>query len=46
MIIIGEYYPMTTMDENVNRMKPTHVLAIFPLDLRAPFCKSTFTSMH
>ena len=34
---------MTTMDENMNWMKLTHLLSNFSLNLRAPFCTSTFT---
>ena len=35
---------MTTIDENVNWMKLTHLLSNFSLNLRAFFCTSNFTS--
>ena len=35
---------MTTLDENVNWMKLTHLFSSFPLKLRALFCTSTLTS--
>ena len=35
---------MTTMDENMSWIKPTHVESTFSLNLRAPFCTFTFTS--
>jgi hypothetical protein len=43
MIVIEDYYHMMTMDENVNIMKLTHLISKKPLNLRAPFCTSTFT---
>ena len=43
MVLIKDYDHMTTMNENVNWMKPTHLLSNFA-NLRAPFCTSTFTS--
>ena len=42
MVAIGDYYHVTTMNEDMNWMKLTHHLSNFPLDLRAPVC--TFTS--
>ena len=44
MVVITDYYHMTTVDENVNWMKITHILSTFTLNLRGPFCTSTFTS--
>ena len=35
---------MTIVDDNMNWMKLTHLLSSFSLNLRAPFCTSTFTS--
>ena len=35
-VVIRDYYHMTTMDENMNWMKPTHLLAISSLNLRRP----------
>ena len=32
------------MHENMNWMKLIHLLSISPLNIRAPFCTSTFTS--
>ena len=29
IVVIEDYYHMKTMDENVNSMKPTPILAIF-----------------
>ena len=43
-VIIEDYYHMATIDENVNWMKLAHLLSNFPLNLRAPFCTSTWTS--
>lgn len=43
MIVIEDYYHVTTMDENVNIMKLTHLISKNPLNSRAPFCTSTFT---
>ena len=37
MIVIEDYYHMTTIIENVNSMKLTHLLLIFPLNYKAPF---------
>jgi hypothetical protein len=42
--VIADYYHMTTMDENINWMKLTHLLLIISLNLRAPFCTSTLPS--
>ena len=43
---IENYDHMTTKDENVNWMKLTHLLSVFSLDLKAPFCISNFTSKN
>ena len=37
MVHIEDYYHMTTMNENVNRMKLTHLLSKFLLILGSPF---------
>ena len=37
-VVLKDYYHMTTMDENVNWLKLTHLLSIFSLNLKAPFC--------
>ena len=37
MVVIEDYYHMTTMTENVNWMKLTHLLLIFSLNCKAPF---------
>ena len=42
-VVIEDYYYTTIADENMNWMKLTHPLSSFPLNLRAPFCISTFT---
>ena len=42
--VIENYYHMTTMDESMNWMEVTHLLSIFSLNPRAPFCMITFTS--
>ena len=44
MVIVRNYVHTTTMDENTNWMKLTHLFSNFPLTLKAPFCTSTFTS--
>ena len=36
-VVIKDYNHMTTMDENMNWMKVTHVLSNFSLNLRPPF---------
>ena len=41
-VLTEDYHHMTRMDENVNCMKLTHLLLNFPLNLRAPFCTTTF----
>ena len=44
MVAIEDYHYITTFkNENMNWMKPTHLLPVFPLNLRAPFCTSTYT---
>ena len=43
MVVIKDYYHMTTMDEDMNWMKSTLLLSYFPPNLRAPFRTSTFT---
>ena len=44
-VVIGDYYHMTTMDENVNWITLTHLLSNCALDLRVLFfCTSTITS--
>ena len=40
--IIKDFDHMTTMDENANLMKLTHLLLIFPLNLKAQFCKPNY----
>jgi hypothetical protein len=35
-IVIEDYYHMTTMNDNINWMKLTHLLSIFSLTLRVP----------
>ena len=42
-VVIEDYHHMTTIDVDVNWMKLTHLLLIFSLNLRAPFCTFTFT---
>ena len=44
MVVIMNYYHMTTMDENMNWMKLTHMLSTFFVNLMTPFCTSNFTS--
>ena len=44
MIVIEDYYHMTTMGENVNWMNLAHLLSMFSLNLR-PYCTSVFSSM-
>ena len=44
MVVIKDYDHMIAKDENMNRMKLTHLLSIFPLNFRPPFYTSTFTS--
>lgn len=44
MVVVEDYYLMTSMDGNINKMKLTHVLSNFPLTLRAPF--STSSLLH
>jgi hypothetical protein len=44
MVDIEDYDHMQMMDENVKWMKLTHLLSYFSLNLKAPFCTSTFTS--
>ena len=43
--VIGDYYHMTTMDENVNYKRNHHTYChFFPINLRGPLCTtSTFT---
>ena len=36
-VVIKDYDHMTTMDTNVNSMKPTHLLSIFLWTLSPPF---------
>ena len=36
MVVIVDHYPMTTMNENINWMKLTHLLSNFCLTLRPP----------
>ena len=36
-VVIEDYYRMTTMTKNVNRMTLTHRLSNFSLHLKAPF---------
>ena len=43
-VVIKDYYHMITMNENVNWMELTHMLLSFPLNPKARFCTSTFTS--
>ena len=40
MIFIEDFDHMTTMDENMNWMKLTHLLSIFSLNFK-PLCAST-----
>ena len=42
-VFIEDYYHMTKIDENVNWIKPMHLLSIVSLNLEAPFCAFTFT---
>ena len=44
LVVNKDYDHMTTMDENVNWMKLTHLLSIYFVNLKAPFCTSTCTS--
>ena len=44
MVVVEDFDHMKTMNENVHWMKLTHLLSIFPLNLRTPCCTSTFTS--
>ena len=37
MVVIEDYYHMTTIDENMNWMKITHLFSNNSLNLRAPF---------
>ena len=47
VVVIEDFDHMTTMDENVNCTKITHLLSKkISLNLRAPFCTSTFTSKN
>ena len=41
-VVIEDYYDMTTMNENVNWTKLTHVLSNFSPNLGAPFCVFIF----
>ena len=44
-MVIGDYSHMTTIDEKVNYMKLARLLSKKKnLNLRTPFCTSTFTS--
>ena len=43
MVVIKDYDHMTSMKENVNWIKITHLLLFTSLNLKAPFCTSTFT---
>ena len=43
-VVIQDFYQASTMNENVNQMKLTHLLSNLSLNLRAPFYTSTFTS--
>jgi hypothetical protein len=36
--VVKHHYYMTTMNENVNKMKLTHMLSKISLNLGAPFC--------
>ena len=42
--VIGDYYHVTVMNENVNWMKLTHLQSNNSLNCRVCFCTSTFTS--
>jgi hypothetical protein len=42
VVVIEDFDRMTTLDEDVNCTKPTHLLSMFSLNLRAPFSTSTF----
>ena len=44
MVVMKDNYHMTTMDENVKWTTLTHLLSIFPPNLKAPFCTSTLAS--
>ena len=44
MVVIEDYNHKKTMDENSKRMKLTHSLSMFSLNLGPPFCTSTITS--
>jgi hypothetical protein len=44
MVVIEDFDLMTTMDENMNWMKLTHLLSMFALNLRAPYYTYTVTS--
>ena len=45
IIVIQYYYHMTLVDEIIHDlMKRTNLLSSFPLNLRAPYPTSTFTS--
>lgn len=37
MVVIEDYYHMTTMNDNVSWMKLAHLLSIIPLTLVVPF---------
>ena len=45
MVVIEEYYCMTTMNADMKWMKLRHLLLTFSLNLRTPFCTFTFTSI-
>ena len=42
LVAIEDYDHMTIMDENMKWMKLTHLLSVFPLNLRGPSCTCTF----
>jgi len=42
MVVIEDYYHITTLNENVIWMKRTHLLPSFFLNPKASFCISTF----
>ena len=44
LVVIEDYYHVTTINENMYWMKLIHLLSIFSLNLRVPFSTSTFTS--
>ena len=44
VVVIKDYDHMKMMDRNAKWMKPRHVLLIFPLNLKAPFCTSTYVA--